>query len=96
VGSGWQVAIHDGEKTAMACVATRPTVGYWPDAAEFGMRESERSSFPDDIDVGFTRADLVRILLGPVDLRRDPPSIEQVSTLTDEVAHLAADVGIPH
>jgi hypothetical protein len=90
MGTSGQFATNDGEKTVMACVAAGSVVGYWADAAEFGMKESKRSSFPDDIDIGFTRADFVRILLGPVNLGRDALSIEQVSTLTDEFAHLAA------
>ena len=50
------------------------------------MNESERGSFPDNVHIRFTRADILRVLLGAVDLRCDAVSIQQVAALADKIA----------
>src|SRR5262249_29910120 len=86
--AGGNVLTDDTEEAIFAGVTSRSQKGERTDVAQPGMRKTERSAFPDDVDVGLTGTDIVRILLRTVDFGHDGLAVQEIAALRDNFTDL--------
>jgi hypothetical protein len=86
--AGGNVLTDDTEETIFAGVTSRSQIGERTDLAQTWMRKTERSAFPDDVDVRLTGTDIVRILLRTVDFGHEGLSVQEIAALRDNFTDL--------
>ncbi len=82
------VLTDDIEEAIFAGVTSRSEGRERTDVAQTWMRKAKRRAFPDDVDVCFTRADIVRVLLRTVDFGNDGLSVQKIAALRNEISDL--------